>query len=128
MKIEKILQLIKNNEPLLLIEFDNKPIEALDAILLEKNGINVPEELIFYNDDNIDCSDIPEMTDKELNNFLPIVTYTAEIDTLYIKFSNNKIETTNESKSNVQIDLDEKGNKVGIEINYFMKFLKKEII
>lgn len=48
------------------INFDSTPIEALDAFLLRKNGISVPDELIWYDDDAIDYSDIPEWTDEEL--------------------------------------------------------------
>jgi hypothetical protein len=48
------------------IEFDATPIEALDALLLRKNGIPVPDDLIFYDDDAIDFSDDPDLTDEDL--------------------------------------------------------------
>ncbi len=48
------------------INFDNASIDALDAILLGKNGIDVPENLIIYNDDKIDYSDIPAITDEDI--------------------------------------------------------------
>ncbi|MBK6623169.1 MAG: hypothetical protein IPG32_20750 [Saprospirales bacterium] len=48
------------------IKFDSTPVEALDAFLLRKNGIPVPDELIWYDDDSIDYSDDPEITDEDL--------------------------------------------------------------
>ena len=39
------------------IQFDDAPVEALDAILLGKNGILVPEALIHYEDEAINFSD-----------------------------------------------------------------------
>jgi len=50
------------------ITFDNSPIDALDAILLGKNGIDIPENLISYDDDKIDYSDIPAITDEDIEN------------------------------------------------------------
>jgi hypothetical protein len=38
----------------------------LDVILLGKNGISVPKELIYYDDDAIDFSDDPDLTDEDL--------------------------------------------------------------
>jgi len=46
--------------------FNEEKIEALHAILLGKNKINVPEELIYYDDDAIDFSDDPDITDEDL--------------------------------------------------------------
>ena len=48
------------------INFADKKIDAFDAVLLGKNGIDVPEELIEYDDDKIDFSDDPDITDKDL--------------------------------------------------------------
>ena len=48
------------------IEFDEVPIEALDVILLGKNGILVPEALIYYNEEAIDFSDDPDLTEEDL--------------------------------------------------------------
>lgn len=48
------------------VNFDSTPIESLDAFLLRKNGIPVPEELIWSDDDSIDYSDSPEITDEDL--------------------------------------------------------------
>ncbi len=48
------------------IVFDNTTIDALDAILLGKNGIDVPENLIKYNDNKLDYSDIPPITEEDI--------------------------------------------------------------
>ncbi|MEZ5041942.1 MAG: hypothetical protein R2828_18745 [Saprospiraceae bacterium] len=48
------------------ISFDKTKIEALDVILLGKNGIVVPEALIYYNDDQIDFEDDPDITEDDL--------------------------------------------------------------
>ncbi len=50
------------------IKFEGKKIDALDAILLGKNGIDVPEELIEYDDDKIDYSDIPAIIDEDIKS------------------------------------------------------------
>ena len=48
------------------VVFNQERIEALQAILLGKNKVDVPEELIFYDDDAIDFSDDPDITDEDL--------------------------------------------------------------
>jgi len=48
------------------VKFDSTPVEALDAILLGKNGALVPTKLIWYDDDSIDYSDDPGLTDEDL--------------------------------------------------------------
>jgi len=48
------------------IVFNKNKIEALDAILLGKNKINVPEELIYYDDSSIDFSDDPDISEEDL--------------------------------------------------------------
>jgi hypothetical protein len=48
------------------VEFDATPAEALDALLLRENGIPVPDALIFYDDDAIDFSDDPDLTEEDL--------------------------------------------------------------
>jgi hypothetical protein len=47
------------------IVFSEEKVEALSAILLGKNNINVPEELIYYNDSVIDFSDDPDITEED---------------------------------------------------------------
>lgn len=48
------------------VDFKNQKINSFDALLLGKNGVDVPEELIDYDDHKIDFSDIPEITDEDL--------------------------------------------------------------
>ncbi|MBK6902259.1 MAG: hypothetical protein IPH04_05410 [Saprospirales bacterium] len=48
------------------VSFDSTPVEALDAILLGKNGFIVPSNLIWYDEDSIDYSDDPALTDEDL--------------------------------------------------------------
>jgi hypothetical protein len=62
------IQLLKANKSLAhhTVRFDQTPVEALDVILLGKNGISVPKELIYYDDDAIDFSDDPDLTDEDL--------------------------------------------------------------
>jgi hypothetical protein len=64
----KAIELLKGKKPLSRYEihFDSTKVEARDVILLGKNGIRVPPELIYYDDDSIDFSDIPELTDEDL--------------------------------------------------------------
>ncbi len=50
------------------IQLDAAPVEALDAILLGRNGISIPESLIYYEDEAIDFSDDPDLTDEDLSN------------------------------------------------------------
>lgn len=78
--INKALELIKSGKFNLDLEidFDNNPIDAIDAILLSKNGVIVPEENIFYNDDNIDYSDIPPITDEDIINEKIKIVHKAE--------------------------------------------------
>ncbi len=49
------------------IDFNNEQIPVREVTFLNKNSIRVPEKLIFYDDDNIDCSDIPEITDEDIS-------------------------------------------------------------
>jgi len=66
--VDKAVALIKNNKftGRVKVDFKNQKVDALDAILLGKNGIEVPEEIIEYDDDKIDFSDIPEISEKDI--------------------------------------------------------------
>ena len=66
--VVKAISLIKSNQfnSNYKVDFQDKKIDAFDAILLGKNGINVPENLIEYDDEKIDYSDIPEITDEDI--------------------------------------------------------------
>ena len=48
------------------VQFTDEKIEALDAMKMGFAGVDVPEELIYYDDESIDYSDIPALTDEEL--------------------------------------------------------------
>ena len=62
------IELIKegNFSSMYQIFFDGSSIDAIDAMLLGKNGIDVPDDLIEYDDENIDYSDIPAITDEDI--------------------------------------------------------------
>ena len=57
------------------IVFNNEKLKFKEVSLLNRNGIRVPEHLIFYDDDAIDFSDIPESEDGEFDyeNLVEIV-------------------------------------------------------
>lgn len=50
------------------IDFNNEQIPVREVGFLNKHKIRISENLIFYDDDNIDCSDIPEITDNDINS------------------------------------------------------------
>lgn len=59
----KAIELIKNGSFTndFQVVFDSQTVYGIDAILLGKNGIVVPEELITYDDDALDYTDIPSL-------------------------------------------------------------------
>ncbi|MBN2778950.1 MAG: hypothetical protein JXR36_15030 [Bacteroidales bacterium] len=67
---KEAIELIKTNKynGYYIIKFDDEKITFQDAILLGRFGIDVPENFIFYDDDNIDYSDIPELTQDDINS------------------------------------------------------------
>ena len=66
--VKEALALIKDNKynDSYSIDFSTEGINVIDAVELGTAGIDVPEELIVYDDDNLDFSDIPELSDEEL--------------------------------------------------------------
>ena len=50
------------------IEFNDAKIEAIQAIMLGKNNITVPEQLIYYDDASTDFSDDPDITDADFES------------------------------------------------------------
>ncbi len=50
------------------IHFNDDKVEALDAFLLRKNGIALPEHLVFYDDDSIDFEDDADIKAADLEN------------------------------------------------------------
>jgi hypothetical protein len=92
------------------VVFNEEKIEAMHAILLGKNKIDVPEELIYYDDDAIDFSDDPDITDEDLKTgkivwniktSLPvdkelkdwIIKEKVDVDKLLVKLMRNFYET-----------------------------------
>jgi hypothetical protein len=65
---QQAIQLLKAQKNLdnYEITFDSTPVEALDALLLRKNNIPVPQDLIFYDEESIDFSDDPGLTDEDI--------------------------------------------------------------
>lgn len=47
------------------VVFNEEKVEALQAILLGKNKIDVPSELIYYNDEATDFSDDADITTED---------------------------------------------------------------
>jgi len=65
---DEAINLLKNNKDLSLysIKFNSHKIEAKTAFILGKNNIDVPSQLIYYNDESIDYSDDPPITEEDL--------------------------------------------------------------
>ncbi len=91
---KQAIELMKNNKKINQeqIEFSEK-IHIHDVVFFNKNGINVPENLIDYDEENIDCSDIAEITfeDIELGKLIRVLPAHIKIDTeteSWIKKSN----------------------------------------
>jgi hypothetical protein len=61
------------------IKLDDTKIEALDAVLLRKHGVAVPDELVYYADDEIDFEDDPDIEDEDFETGRLIRVITAEI-------------------------------------------------
>ena len=61
------------------VSFDETKIEALDVILLGKNGVMVPEELIYYDDDQINFEDDPDIEEEDFETGKLIRVINAEI-------------------------------------------------
>jgi len=79
--VEDALNLIKAGKYNSAVEvnFTDAKINVIDAVLLGKNGIDVPEELIEYDDDKIDYSDIPAITDEDIESGKIVWTINAEL-------------------------------------------------
>ncbi len=65
---KKAVELLINGNKVLQseINFNNEQIPIKEVGIFNKYKIRVPENLIFYDDDNIDCSDIPEITQEDI--------------------------------------------------------------
>ena len=91
---KKALELLNKNSVVKQEEIIfNEIIHIHDVIVFNKNGINVPEHLINYDDENIDCSDIPEITIDDINSgkLIRVLSAQIKVDTeteTWIKKSN----------------------------------------
>ena len=63
------IELLKQGQKILQtdVDFNNELIPVKNVGFFNRHQIKIPESLIFYDDENIDCSDIPEITDEDLN-------------------------------------------------------------
>ena len=86
------LRLLKNGETIdhYTIQLSGEKVEALDALLLSDNNVVLPEDLIFYNDEDINFEDIPPITDADIE------------DGLLVKPLNVRLKTTKEVTEWVQ--------------------------
>lgn len=65
---KQALELLKSGNAMsdYQVRFDEEKIEALDAFLLRKNGIAVPDELVYYDEASIDFDDDAEISDQDI--------------------------------------------------------------
>ena len=100
----KALELLKNNISVNQtdIEFD-EIIHIHDVFEFNKNNIDVPEHLINYDDDNIDCSDIPEITNEDIlsGKLVRVLTAKVKVDTETEKWIRKSKINYNELLSNL---------------------------
>jgi len=63
-----LIEKLKNNENLKNVEVDynNEQIDFKEVALLNRFGFRVPESLVYYNDNEIDFSDDPDITQEDL--------------------------------------------------------------
>ncbi|OFX22263.1 MAG: hypothetical protein A2033_07245 [Bacteroidetes bacterium GWA2_31_9] len=67
---EKALKLLNAGKKITQSEIDFKKehIPVNEVVLFNEYKIRVPENLIFYDDDNIDCNEIPEITEDDIDS------------------------------------------------------------
>ena len=61
------------------ILFNGDKVEALDAFLLRKNGVALPDHLVFYDDDSIDFEDDADITIEDFENEKLVRVLRAEV-------------------------------------------------
>jgi len=109
MKAKKIhwkqaIELLKNKKTVNQDEIEfNEIIHINDVIIFNKNGINVPEHLINYDDDNIDCSDIQEINLNDINTgkLIRVLPAQIKLDTETENWLKNSNINYNELLSNL---------------------------
>jgi len=109
MKAKKIhwkqaIELLKNKITVNQDEIEfNEIIHINDVIIFNNNGINVPEHLINYDDDNIDCSDIQEINLNDINTgkLIRVLPAQIKLDTETENWLKNSNINYNELLSNL---------------------------
>ena len=78
---KKAVELLKGGQTVsdYEINFNNDQVEALDAFLLRKNGIALPDHLVFYNDEGIDFEDDSDITTDDFENEKLVRVLRAEV-------------------------------------------------
>lgn len=76
----------KNTE----IDFNNEMINWKIVRLLSKNNYKVPQELIDYDDENIDYSDIPSITDEQIEKIENKTSFIVNVDNEIAQWLNSK--------------------------------------
>jgi len=61
------------------MRFNDDKVEALDAFLLRKNGIALPDHLVYYDDDGIDFEDDADITTEDVEHEKLVRVLRAEI-------------------------------------------------
>lgn len=61
------------------IHFNEDKVEALDAFLLRKNGIPLPDHLVFYDDEHIDFEDDADISTEDMANEKLVRLLRAEV-------------------------------------------------
>ena len=61
------------------INYNNEKIPIKYVLVFNQNGFRVPQDLVEYDDDNLDYSDIPAITEDDINSGKLERIYTAEI-------------------------------------------------
>jgi len=59
------------------INYNNEKIPIKYVLVFNQNGFRVPQDLVEYDDDNLDYSDIPAITEDDINSGKLERIYTA---------------------------------------------------
>lgn len=78
---KKAIELLRGGQPIsdYDIHFNDDKVEALDAFLLRKNGVALPDHLVFYDDDSIDFDDDADITTEDFENEKLVRVLRAEV-------------------------------------------------
>jgi len=50
------------------VNFNQEQVPVRDVAFFNKHAVRVPQDLVCYDDETIDCSDIPEITDDDISS------------------------------------------------------------